>query len=83
MSLYYYLAKNILDVAEFLMVESYSELRQTSKMKLLAEIGNGFKLLTISAKGFTFDVWLDFGNVSGFVFIFRSFVLLASVSRLQ
>ena len=83
MSLYYYLAKNILDVAEFLMVESYSELRQTSKMKLLAERGNGFKLLTISAKGFTFDVWLDFGNVSGFVFIFRSFVLLASVSRLQ
>ena len=40
-------------------MQTYSELGQTSKIKLLKKIVNGFKMLTIFEKSSILDVWLS------------------------
>ena len=44
--------------------EAYSGAYKISKMEILPEIVNGWKLLTVFAKSFILDVWHDFEYIS-------------------
>ena len=52
------------DISNNLITESYSEPKQTSKIKRFAKIANGFQSLTILPKSSVLDIGQEFKHTS-------------------